>query len=458
MHETPGPAFSNATRAMVVIISWPLLFTLLLMPSRLQPSFCPSDTLVSGHLIGLEVVLGAMLAGVGPLMAGLGFAQHNIKFTPTRQQRFRIVGRVGWVFTALVLPVWLDGLFTYYCASSDTIAVHPDPLKSPIIYTWKDVSGVQTRCAYGRGGMSVVFDLRMSDGRTIGLGGDSWSSLLQNYDHISAALHSVPYHYDNEASRCPSYLRQVFAYKPGLGTIAQADDEGQYSTAAAVSAYNRGDFGTAFAILRRRADRADSDAEVNLGYLYARGQAVAPEQFRAFKLYGLSARKGNGEGMNALGYKYEFGAGIKRDIDKAIYWYCAAIRAGNPRAMNNLALMLSNGKEVPRDLAAASDLWQQAADRGDANGPYNLGLWLLQSPPNSEDHERGERLIVEAANRGQGSAQTILRRSGYAGSLPPVVDFGGQMKLQPPDAAPGHADICSTTASAKRTSASISPE
>jgi hypothetical protein len=240
-------------------------------------------------------------------------------------------------------------------------------------------------------------------------------------------------------------LAVAFIFSVAVAAIAQADDEIiQHSTVVigAMNAYNRGDFGTAFAILRREADRGDSDAEVNLGYLYARGQAVPQDQVQAFHFYDLSARQGNGEGMNALGYKYEFGTGIKRDINKAIYWYCTAVHAGNPRAMNNLALVLSNGKEVPRDLAAASDLWQQAADHGDVIGMFNLGSWLLQSPPNSEDHQRGARLIVEAANHGQRDAQIILRRSGYTGSLPPVVDFGGQMKLQPLDAAPGHADIC----------------
>lgn len=223
--------------------------------------------------------------------------------------------------------------------------------------------------------------------------------------------------------------------------IAQSE---QASTAvvAAVSAYNRGDIGTAYSLLRQEADRGNSDAEVNLGYLYARGQGVAADQAEAFHLYDLSAQQGNGEGMNALGYKYEFGTGIKRDIHQAIRWYCEALHWGNPRAMNNLALLLDDGKEVPHDLAAARELWRQSIDHGDVNAMTNFGVSLIRNPSHSDDKQIGTRWIIQAANRGQSYAQQILRQSGYRGALPPAVDLSGQMKLQPRDAPPGHADIC----------------
>jgi len=227
-----------------------------------------------------------------------------------------------------------------------------------------------------------------------------------------------------------------------IANVAQAGDQSPGAVVAGVNAYNRGDFNAAYALLRQEADRGNSDAEVNLGYLYARGQGVAPNQAEAFHLYDLSAQQGNGEGMNALGYKYQFGTGIKPDIPQAIRWYCAALHRGNPRAMNNLALMLDTGKDVPRDLAAARDLWQQSIDHGDVNGMYNLGLSLLRYPSQPDDKQVGTRWIVEAANRGQIGAQQLLRQNGYRGALPAVIDFSGQMRLQPRDAPPGHADIC----------------
>jgi uncharacterized protein len=94
-----------------------------------------------------------------------------------------------------------------------------------------------------------------------------------------------------------------------------------------MQAYNKGDVATAYRLLRQEADAGDSDAQVNLGYLYARGQGVVADQKEAFRLYALSAEQGNGEGTNALGFKYQYGTGVAKDIDRAIYWYCEAVHA-----------------------------------------------------------------------------------------------------------------------------------
>jgi TPR repeat protein len=59
--------------------------------------------------------------------------------------------------------------------------------------------------------------------------------------------------------------------------------------------------------LKTAADAGDPDAQLNLGYLYARGQGVAQNQQEAMRLYLLSAKQGNPEGMNAVGFKYRYG-------------------------------------------------------------------------------------------------------------------------------------------------------
>ncbi len=56
-----------------------------------------------------------------------------------------------------------------------------------------------------------------------------------------------------------------------------------------MKAYNRGDFATAYRLLRQEADAGDAEAQVNLGYMYARGQGVKADQLEAFRLYTLSA-------------------------------------------------------------------------------------------------------------------------------------------------------------------------
>src|SRR5262245_54942498 len=83
-------------------------------------------------------------------------------------------------------------------------------------------------------------------------------------------------------------------------------------TYAGMQAYNRGDSPTAYTLLRQAADAGDAQGQVNLGYLYARGQGVPVNQVEAMRLYKSAADQGDSEGMNAIGYKYQFGTGVPR--------------------------------------------------------------------------------------------------------------------------------------------------
>ena len=99
-----------------------------------------------------------------------------------------------------------------------------------------------------------------------------------------------------------------------LAARASSSDDSRALTLAGIDAYNKGDIDTAFRDLKQAADAGDADAEVNLGYMYARGQAVPVDQATALDLYRRSATQGNGEGMNAVGYKYMSGNGVPSDI------------------------------------------------------------------------------------------------------------------------------------------------
>ncbi len=215
---------------------------------------------------------------------------------------------------------------------------------------------------------------------------------------------------------------------------AAAGDDTRALTLAGIAAYNRGDYVTAFQRLKSAADMGDSDAEVNLGYMYARGQTVPVNQAEAMRLYRLSAAKGNGEGMNAIAYKYTYGTGVPIDLKAAVFWYCQAIAIGNPRAMTNLGLFHAQGAGVSYDLGEARSLWRQAAALGHANAMYDLGVSLVASPETDRDSVEGKNWIVRAAELGQPLAIGWLRARGYEGTLPEPVDTTGMMALAPPNA------------------------
>ncbi len=220
----------------------------------------------------------------------------------------------------------------------------------------------------------------------------------------------------------------------GGAALAQSRD-----TLAGMDAYNRGDVENAYRLLAQEARAGDAEAQVNLGYLYARGQGVAVNQTTAFRLYELSAAQGDSEGMNALGYKYQYGTGVAPDIAIAVHWYCKAVEAGNARAMNNLGLLLSAGAGVPRDLNQARDLWRQSAASGHASAMTNLAFSYLAGP--RPDRDQALAWMKRAAEGGQPKAQAFLRAGGYTGPLPPPVDQAAKM-IPSVRGASGHARIC----------------
>jgi uncharacterized protein len=212
------------------------------------------------------------------------------------------------------------------------------------------------------------------------------------------------------------------------------------SVVAGIDAYNRGDVPSAFRLLKAASDSGDSDAQVNLGYLYARGHGTAVNQGEAMRLYLLSAGQGNPEGMNAVGFKYRHGSGVPIDLPRAVHWFCRAAVSGDPRGLNNLAIMYLEGKGVEPDLEEARRLWLQSAERGNPNAMFNLGQSYYLEPP--VDRGRGLELLQQSAQRGHGNAQKLLRQLGQQQPFPPVVNIELEMRRAQKDLRPGKVRDC----------------
>ena len=229
-----------------------------------------------------------------------------------------------------------------------------------------------------------------------------------------------------------------------IAATGVAAQEMEAAVLTGIDAYNRGDIATAFWLLKRAADAGNSDAQVNLGYLYARGQGVDADQQEALRLYLLSAEQGNPEGMNAVGFKYRYGSGVAVDLPRAVHWFCRAAVFGDPRGLNNLANMYHDGKGVDRDIAEARRLWSQSSDRDNPNAMFNLGQSLYFDEP--ADRERAA-LFLDAARRGHGGAQKNMRQLGYRGELPPPVNTELEMRPARKDLRPGKVRDCGALAS-----------
>jgi hypothetical protein len=210
---------SSGKRAALTLI-WlpvPVMLLLVLLPLWLQRSFCPANTLVAGHLVGAATAFGAIIVGMALLFGGVGLlGSNNPKLSGERQQRAHRIALIALVLTVPASLMWLDGLFTYYCATPQSIVVHPDPFVAPVTYSWSDIRRISVGCQYGKGGMSLQFDLTMKDGHRIFFGGDSWSQLAKNYPQVSGILSMSIFDYDTtNVTHCPQRWKDVFARRPG---------------------------------------------------------------------------------------------------------------------------------------------------------------------------------------------------------------------------------------------------
>ena len=71
-----------------------------------------------------------------------------------------------------------------------------------------------------------------------------------------------------------------------------------------MTAYDRGDFATAFSQWMPLAEQGDADAQYNLGVMYDNGEGVTQDDAEAVKWYRRAAEQGNAFAQHNLGVMY----------------------------------------------------------------------------------------------------------------------------------------------------------
>ncbi len=111
----------------------------------------------------------------------------------------------------------------------------------------------------------------------------------------------------------------------------------------------------------------------NVGLLYANGHGVNKDYEAAFKWWMRSAERGNAWAMNAIGDLYENGQGVPQNYELALNWYREAAREKDALAMWNVGHLSEAGLGADQSYAEASRWYRQAAERGSPLGMYSLG-------------------------------------------------------------------------------------
>jgi len=153
-----------------------------------------------------------------------------------------------------------------------------------------------------------------------------------------------------------------------------------------VTAYDKGDFATAFTIWLPLAQQADLAAMRNVALLLRTGRGVKRDSARALWFYEEAGAKGFALAQVNAAFMHLEGDGIPKNLEAAAFWFHEAARAGSPVAQYNLAVMYETGRGVTKDLPKALGWYALAARSGSGQAMARLEVLVpeLAGPPAPE--------------------------------------------------------------------------
>ena len=98
------------------------------------------------------------------------------------------------------------------------------------------------------------------------------------------------------------------------------------------SAYQDGDFKTAFREFLELAGEGDMNAQFRLGNMYQKGQGVTKNQPEAAKWFRQAADRGHGEAQYVLALMHIRGEGVSQDNVRAHFWFSVSSAGGYTKA------------------------------------------------------------------------------------------------------------------------------
>lgn len=99
-----------------------------------------------------------------------------------------------------------------------------------------------------------------------------------------------------------------------------------------LEAFNKGQYATAFHLIKVSAERGEVKSQFILSTMYRRGLGVEADEYEGFAWCKMAAEEGHLEAQFQLGLMYLEGEGITEDETEAQNWLWAAADRGYPQA------------------------------------------------------------------------------------------------------------------------------
>ena len=131
-----------------------------------------------------------------------------------------------------------------------------------------------------------------------------------------------------------------------------------------LSAYNRGDYVTAFRDWYSLAENGDAAAQAGVGFLFHKGLGVTQDDVEAASWFEKAAEKGQAEAQLLLGTLYFFGEGVQQSYVIAFAWCEVAQTNGQSDALEcrDAALEHMTNAEIRQSFRLVTE-WQHRYSR-----------------------------------------------------------------------------------------------
>lgn len=86
---------------------------------------------------------------------------------------------------------------------------------------------------------------------------------------------------------------------------------------------------TEFEQIKAHAEHGNASAQVNLGWMYQKGEGVTQNYTEAMHWYKKAAENGDAWAQFRLGDMYYCGRGVRKDYVEAVQWYTKAAEQGD---------------------------------------------------------------------------------------------------------------------------------
>ncbi|MDQ6988986.1 MAG: tetratricopeptide repeat protein [Mariprofundaceae bacterium] len=127
-----------------------------------------------------------------------------------------------------------------------------------------------------------------------------------------------------------------------------------------------------------KAASSSAKAQFNLGFIYARGDGVTPDDEKAIHFWRLANKNGSRRAQMMLGLFYDLGRGVGRSEKQAVEWYQKAAQAGDENALYNLAVLFYNGRGIDRDYQRAAEYFKIIAQANNTDAQNIYGSLFLE--------------------------------------------------------------------------------